>query len=273
MGSSIEDSSIELSNGVRLFYQDTGGNGTPLICIHGIWASSKFFCKQLEGLGEDIRVIALDLRGHGRSSMTMSGQTVPNYAKDVKLFIDALGIENYIAVGWSMGCFVWWDFFQQFGAHSMGGLVVSDQAPSDYRSEEYPIGLISHEKLRNWVFRAQTERNALIKELLPTMFANELDPDDILWMHEEMTRAPDVIAALALFDQSTRDYRDTLKDFPVPTLVCSGELSQQPLAGAELIVELVKDGRLEIFEGCGHALHFENSEKFNRLVVEFARSL
>ena len=273
MGSRIKSSSIELSNGVTLFYQDTGGDGKPLICIHGIWASSKFFCKQLEGIGDEFRVVALDLRGRGRSSMTMSGQTVPNYAKDVKLFIDALGLEKYIAVGWSMGCFVWWDFFEQFGAHSMEGLVVSDQAPSDYRTEEYPIGLISQEMLCDWVFRAQTERNVLMKEVLPTMFANELDPDDVLWMYDEMMRAPDVIAALALFDQSTRDYRKILKNFPVPSLVCSGELSLQPLEGSELIIELVHDGRLEVFEGCGHALHFENSERFNHLVAEFVRSL
>ena len=116
-------------------------------------------------------------------------------------------------------------------------------------------------------------RNLAIKEILPTMFANELDPKDVRWMYDEMMCAPDVIAALALFDQSTRDYRQTLKDFPVPSLVCSGELSQQPLAGSALIVELVRDGRLEVFEGCGHALHFEDSEKFNRIVAEFASSL
>ena len=256
MGSAIKSSSIELSNGVTLFYQDTGGHGRPLICIHGIWASSKFFCKQLEDMGDEFRVVALDLRGHGRSSMTMSGQTVPNYAADVKLFIDALGLRNYVAVGWSMGCFVWWDFFKQFGAHSMQGLVVSDQAPSDRRTEEYPIGLISHERLCDWVFRAQTERSTLVKEILPTMFANELDPNDVLWMYDEMMRAPDVIAALALFDQSTRDYRTILKNFPVPSLVCSGEHSDQPLAGSELIIELIRDGRLEVFEGCGACAAF-----------------
>ena len=121
----IKNSSIQLSNGVTLYYEETESDGLPVLFVHGIWASCKFFQKQLVGLGKKYRVIALDLRGHGRSSMTLSGQTVPNYAQDLRLFIEHLEIKEFVGVGWSMGAFV-----VSSGAGSAVLLSAADRASS-----------------------------------------------------------------------------------------------------------------------------------------------
>jgi pimeloyl-ACP methyl ester carboxylesterase len=262
---------VDIGNGVELYYEERG-TGIPLLFVHGMWGSCRFFHKQLAALSSNYRVIALDLRGHGRSSMTMSGQTVPTYARDVAAFVEKLKLREFVAVGWSMGAFVWWDYHRQFGTGGVRALVVIDQPPSDWQSPEIPNALLTLDALRSWHYRIQTERNALMQEVIPMMFAKPPERADFQWMHDEMTRAPEVIAAAVLFDQSTRDYRQALEGYPVPTLVCGGGRSAQPRAGLELIVESVDDGRLTVFEQCGHCLFLEDAERFNTEVRDFVRA-
>jgi non-heme chloroperoxidase len=264
--------SVHVGSGVHLYYEERG-SGPVLLLVHGMWGSSRFFWKQIEGLSSRYRVIAVDLRGHGRSSMTLSDQTVPCYARDVHVFLRKLHISDFIAVGWSMGAFVWWDYHMQFGAGGMRGLLVIDQPPSDWQSAELPGALISFETLRNWHYRLQTERNVLIREIIPMMFAVPPTADELAWMFDEMTRAPEAIAAAIMVDQSLREYQDALWGFPVPTLVCGGGRSAQPRAGLELIVKRATNARLSIFEQSGHCLFLEDGDRFNAELSEFASSL
>jgi pimeloyl-ACP methyl ester carboxylesterase len=265
----LKSGTVPVGNGAELYYEERG-SGPVLLFVHGLWGSSRFFRAQLEGLSKRYRVIAVDLRGHGRSSMTLSHQTVPAYARDLRAFIEQLGLGEFVAAGWSMGAFVWWDYYLQFGAAGAKGLVVIDQPPSDWRSPEIPNALLSVEYLRDWHFRAQTDKDAFIREVIPMMFAKPPSEADLQWMHEEMTKAPGVILAAVLVDQSLREYQDTLWEYPIPTLVCGGRHSAQPRAGLELIIERIRDGRLVSFEASGHCLFIEEAERFNAEVDAFA---
>src|SRR5579862_8553751 len=130
---------VDIGGSVQLYYEECG-NGPVLLLVHGLWGSSRFFHKQMTPLAAKYRVIALDLRGHGRSSMTLADQTVPTYARDLRAFIEKLRLDEFIGVGWSMGAFVWWDYYKQFGISGLRGLVDIDQPPSDWRSPELPGG-------------------------------------------------------------------------------------------------------------------------------------
>jgi non-heme chloroperoxidase len=264
--------SVAIGNGVQLFYEERG-KGPVLLLVHGMWGSSRFFHRQLEGLSSRYRVIAVDLRGHGRSSMTLSDQTVPTYARVLQGFIRELRLDSFVAIGWSMGAFVWWDYYLQFGVGGVRGLVVVDQPPTDWRSGEIPGALLSFELLRDWHYRLQTQRNVLVREVIPMMFAQQPAPSDLAWMFDEMTRAPEAVAAAVLVDQSLREYQDALWGYPIPTLICGGGRSAQPRAGLEMVANRVQDGRLVMFEENGHCLFLENAERFNVEVDRFAAPL
>ncbi|HUI60098.1 MAG TPA: alpha/beta hydrolase [Steroidobacteraceae bacterium] len=263
---------VDVGNGVRLYYEERG-EGPVLLFVHGMWGTCRFFHKQFAGLSERFRLIALDLRGHGRSSMTLEDQTVPSYARDLRAFIDALGLREFIGVGWSMGALVWWDYYLQFGVAGLRGLIDIDQPPSDWRSPEIPGGLLDVAALRDWHYRLQTDRNGLMRDVIPMMFARPPGAADTAWMLDEMTRAPAVIAAAEMIDQSLREYQHMLFDYPVPTLACTGAHSAQPRAGMQMIVDRVRQGRLQVFEGCGHCLFLEDAPAFNRGVAEFVAEL
>jgi len=272
MSHPMKSGTVHVGGGTQLYYEEQG-EGPVLLLVHGMWASSRFFRKQLQGLSHSYRVIAVDLRGHGRSSMTLSDQTVPTYARDVRAFLSELKIAEFVAVGWSMGAFVWWDYYQQFGVAGMRGLVVIDQPPSDWQSADLPGALISFETLRTWHYRLQTERNVLVREIIPMMFATPPNADDMEWMFDEMTRAPEAVAAATLVDQTLREYQSAMWGFPVPTLVCAGGLSAQPRAGFELIVQRAADARLSIFQSNGHCLFLEDADRFNAELDQFASAV
>jgi len=263
---------VDIGGGVQLYYEECG-RGPVLLFVHGMWASCRFFRPQMEGLKSRYRVIALDLRGHGRSSMTLADQTVPTYARDLRAFVERLGLQEFVGIGWSMGAFVWWDYTLQFGPCGLRGFVNIEQPPSDLRSAQLPGGLLTLELLRDWHARLLTDRNAFMREVIPMMFARAPAESDLLWMHDEMTRAPAVIAAAELIDQSLREYYAVLSDYPVPTLACSGAQSAQPRDGMRMVAERARKGRLQIFPNCGHCLFLEDALAFNRSVDEFASDL
>jgi non-heme chloroperoxidase len=259
---------ISVESGVELHYLESG-SGRPLVFIHGVWASARFFAPQLAALGRNYRTIALDLRGHGQSTMSLKDQSVAVYARDLKAFLDRLAIEQPVLIGWSMGAFVIWDYVRQFGPKGIAAAVIVDQAPSDFKSPAEPNALITIEALADWHRRALTDRAALIDELIPMMFAQRPAEAEHRWMFEEMTRQPEVIAAAILVDQTFQNYRDVIDGFPIPMLVCYGEKTPQPKDRLRWIAEAARSGEAREFKNCGHCLFLEAAKEFNDAVATF----
>lgn len=69
-------------NGADLYYEDRG-EGHPIVFLHGVLHSLRFFEPQLAGLSDEYRAVAVDFRGHGRSEKTELGHTVAQYARDI----------------------------------------------------------------------------------------------------------------------------------------------------------------------------------------------
>jgi len=271
--SDVRRDSVDIGNGIRLYYEEKG-SGQPIVFIHGVWGSCRFFQRQIAWFGERYRAIALDLRGHGRSSMTLYGQTVETYAQDLRAFLKALDLRWPILVGWSMGSFVIWDHYRQFGAGDIRAMINIDQAPTDFKWEAAPRGFITFEMLRDWLVQVQTNRNEFAKAIVPMMFKDPIADADFAWMYDEMIRAPEAIAGAILFDQSTRTWAEVIKGFPTPTLLCFGaDQAMQTLENARWIVAQSQNARLEVFAHSNHCPFLEETEKFNRVVEEFVREI
>lgn len=93
-------------NGVDIAYYDSQGKGETVVFIHGNSSSSTSFQKQLDSqFGQDYRIIAVDLPGHGLSSApkTNQGYLIPNMAKTLEMFIEKNNFDTGVVVGWSYG--------------------------------------------------------------------------------------------------------------------------------------------------------------------------
>jgi pimeloyl-ACP methyl ester carboxylesterase len=86
---------------------ETGGTGLPLVMIHGAGASKEVFIRQLESpLGEQHRIIALDLPGHGDSDDAQhpaSAYTLRGFAATIAEVMAALDVSRAAVYGWSLG--------------------------------------------------------------------------------------------------------------------------------------------------------------------------
>ncbi|HSE40433.1 MAG TPA: alpha/beta hydrolase [Acidobacteriota bacterium] len=98
---------VQLSTGVDMKYHDVGPKeGKPIIFIHGPGSSSRDWYSVGPELLDSYRVIAMDLRGHGQSSIPECCFTLDDYERDVIALMDALKINDAIIVGHSMGGFI-----------------------------------------------------------------------------------------------------------------------------------------------------------------------
>lgn len=89
---------------VRLFYTDDGaGEGPPLLLVHGWGADSHQWSWHLDALAAGHRVVTVDLRGHGYSSVPEADNTPRRMAEDLRELLDHLRIPAVVAVGHSMG--------------------------------------------------------------------------------------------------------------------------------------------------------------------------
>lgn len=88
--------------GVRLFYTDEG-EGDPVVLVHGYTCDGNDWAFQIPALVPRYRVITVDLRGHGKSSVPESGYTPGQYADDIAALVRALGLPPVVAIGHSMG--------------------------------------------------------------------------------------------------------------------------------------------------------------------------
>jgi pimeloyl-ACP methyl ester carboxylesterase len=115
-------------DGVRLHARDWGGSGPVVMLLHGLASNARIWDgvgPRLAGTG--LRVVALDLRGHGASDQPGSGYDFATVGRDLAAALGGLGLERPVLVGHSWGANV----ALQFAADRPGavaGLVLVDGA-------------------------------------------------------------------------------------------------------------------------------------------------
>ena len=90
-------------NGIRFHYRDWGGDGQPLLLLHGLASTCHIWDLMVPYLGDGLRVVALDQRGHGETEKPETGYDFGQFVADVQAFIGALGLSRPALVGHSWG--------------------------------------------------------------------------------------------------------------------------------------------------------------------------
>ena len=278
---------------VKLYYEDRG-MGKPVILIHGLTASRRHFRKQIPVLSRNYRVIACDLRGHGDSDRPKDGLTLPRLAKDISELIAYLDLQDVTLVGWSLGGHVIFEYVKQFQCRNLHKIAIIDMAPKLMKADDWTCGLrgisgkfgdFTHEDnlLLMSLMSGNWEQYSAL--LVPRLFnRSHVEPGvnifidayfpwkgDLAWLYEEAKRnAPHVILFLWI-SMMMQDYRPQLAEITVPCLLAWGRESNYygEDTYAWMQAALVRSPEVSVvpFDGCGHALHIQDPERFNRTLI------
>jgi pimeloyl-ACP methyl ester carboxylesterase len=234
-------------------------DGPTLVLLHGAGGSRLSWPPELRGLEQaclpGATVYTLDLPGHGRSGGE-SREAIEDYAADVVAFFDAVGIEQAIVVG-----------------HSMGGAIALTMA-LDFPERVTELVLIAT--------GARLRVVPAILEKIPADFDAALDvitrwawspeaPTNLVDLGRESLReiGPDVL----LDDLTACDRFDVmgrLEGVRAPTLVIVGSADRlAPVKYAHYLVEHISDARLVTFEDAGHMVILERPAEVADAICEF----
>ncbi len=257
--------------GFEMAYEDTGGNASPLLLIHGFPLDRTLWAAQIQGLADAARVIAPDLRGCGESGMPNGTVSMDTYADDLRGLLDALGIKNVVVCGLSMGGYITFAFFRQ-NAHRVRGLILADtKAGPD--SPEGKQGRDDNIALAHAEGASAVGDKMMPKLLTPKTLAERADISNTTrTMMARQTVAAVVGALKAMRDRP--DSTPTLAEITVPTLVITGaEDTLIPVKEAEAMRDAIRGARLVSIPSAAHLANLEQPDAFNAAVREFLKLL
>ncbi|MEU6980909.1 alpha/beta hydrolase [Streptomyces sp. NPDC046371] len=268
------------TDGVRLAYRDTGGEGVPLLMLHGWGQTQAMFRHQVEGLAPGRRVVTVDFRGHGVSAKPRHGYRVARFSRDVLELVDHLGLDRFDALGWSMGASVWWSFVDQYGTGRIRRLIAVDQpaavaaVPWTTAREQRDSGAVFDVAglLTLCAALAGPQGDTVRADFVRGMFSGTPDPEVAAFVAEEIRSTPAYAGVPLLFDHCAQDWRDVLPRIDVPTLVIGCEGSHVHPDSQRFVAERIPGARLHVFTADVASSHFpflENPPAFNAVVEKF----
>ncbi len=268
------------NDGIALTYQDSGGEGIPLVMLHGWGQTQAMFKHQLSGLGTNRRVITYDQRGHGVSEKPHHGYRIARLAQDLEDLLDALDIEQADLLGWSMGVSVIWSYMDQKGTGRIRKFVAVDQpaavaaVPWMTDAEQSESGAIfGVDGLVDLGASLNGEDGpAATESFVRSMFSGT--PAQEVWdfVAQGITSTPAYAGVPLLFDHATQDWRDVLPRIDVPTLVLGCDGSHLSPDSQRYIADRIPNAQLHVFPtdvANSHFMFLENPEAFNAVVEEF----
>ncbi len=270
---------ITTGDSVKLHYLEAG-SGPPLLMVPGWSQAAEEFKHQLRDLSGRYRVIAVDMRGHGRSERPDFGYRISRLAADLKDVIDRLDLQDVNLLGHSSGCSVIWCYWDLFGPERLARLLLIDQMPAVLKNpawgEQEIIDsgcVLDAESLFSMINTLRgPDGISLSRQFIDDLLTDKAPQELKDWIVACNLQLPREHAATMLLSQATQDWRDTIPRITLPTLVVSGRASFVPWRSCQWIHQQIKGSRFEIFEeeeGGQHFMFIENYKKFNEIVADF----
>jgi microsomal epoxide hydrolase len=204
----------------------------------------------------------MDPRSQGLSSQTSEGNYPEARARDIKAVVDQLKLAPAVLVGWSMGVSDVTAYVDQFGTHTVAGLVFVD-------------GLTDFEPATRVILdmaaSLQKDRSAATSDFVRGMYKKAQSEEYLRRITRASLRTPTNTALALLLSLISMERSPALAKINKPVLIVGAagpftknhEETQRRISGSQL----------KILDGVGHALFVDEADKFNALLEEFLKRL
>ena len=274
----IREHTVTGGDGIDIHVDETGAvDEPPILFIHGFSFSGLVWDDQLlSDLREDFRLVAADMRGHGRSEKPDDAYAESElWAADIQAVIDELELDNPVLVGWSMGAQWIADYLSVEGEDDVSGVNLVGSAP--LFEVEDPTTVFSEGVLglfeRGVLVSTDVEESITgLDEFISLMTAEPLSPREHVLLFGIVATVPPRVRANLLAREVA--YDDLLPEIESPVLITHGEEDEAALPGvARRICQAIPNARTSFYPGVGHMPFLEDPERFNRELREFAAGL
>mmetsp|Transcript_42482 Transcript_42482/g.98439 ORF Transcript_42482/g.98439 Transcript_42482/m.98439 type:complete len:274 (+) Transcript_42482:47-868(+) len=261
-------------DGVKIYYEDTGGDGEVIFLTHGFGSSSKMWDGQME-LSRHFRLIRWDMRGHARSD---SPNDETKYSKqhqvdDMMAVLDACKVQQAVFLGHSMGAYDNMLFYLSSPGHArrMKALVIFGSGP----------GFAKAKAREGWNKNADKLAETYAAKGLDALVGSDRDKGHTA----EGARVGLAHSAKNVFGQ--RDYdalyarmpdgasvaATRLQDFSLPVLIIIGDRDKQFRASSEMMKAKIPHSQLVLVAEAGHMANEKQPGLFNKHIAEFVSAL
>lgn len=243
---------------------DEAGDGPVLLMVHGFPIDRRIWTEQLSGLSDIRRVVAVDLRGRGKSPASEAGWTIDTHADDLAETVQSLGVDQVDLAGISMGGYIAFAFWRRYPQMVRSLILVSTRANED--PPEYKTGReMTAERAR------QYGTAALAGSMLPNLLdesASQEVKDRVVGIFESVPGATSAADSLAMKDRA--DSTGDLPSITVPTLIIEGKGDHLlPEGSGEALADPIPGAKLVRIPAAGHFAPIENPDAVNSAIRGF----
>jgi pimeloyl-ACP methyl ester carboxylesterase len=223
------------------------GSGDPVILIHGLSGSSRWWWRNIPDLAREFTVYLIDLPGFGEMRGQADGFSLSEAANWLSAWMQALGIERAHIVAHSLGGYIGVKLAVRYPTLVDRLVLVAPAGISDDRPlVGYSVSLL----------RAARD----LRSRFATVFARDFirtGPRTILRSARELL---------------AEDTTDDLRNISQPTLLIWGARDAMiPASIGQVFREEIPNSRLLVFERVGHVPMVDRHKEFNAAVVKFLR--
>lgn len=231
----------------KIYTADQGSQAAlpPLLLIHGAGGTHLDWPAALRRW-PGRRVIAPDLPGHGKS-VPPGRPTITAYAADLIALLDALEVEQVIAVGHSMGGAIALTLALDFAERLVGLVLIGTGAK-----------LSVHPDILTGI---QTNQAMVAQQLGEWLWSDRATADQRAWTVTQFTEQPAGVIYEDYVACNGFDVRSRLGEIALPTLIFAGANDKMtPLKFSQFLQQNIPGARLVTLDGAGHMMALEQPE-------------
>lgn len=262
---------VTSADGVKIAVYDYNPQEKQTVfLVHGWPLSHEIFEYQVNLLTDHgYRVVAVDLRGFGRSDTPACGYTYDQMSADLFQIVRQLCLKNFILVGFSMGGAIALRYMDRYKGSGVCRLILlSAAAPCFAASPGFPYGKPLPE-VNGLISLAGTDRPRLCLDFSRQLFACPHSEAVVDWFRGIALSASGIgtiKCAVALRDENVQtDFRSV----HVPTYIIHG--AKDVIVSNELAKiqhENICGSRLITLADSGHGIVYDQLEKFNSVFMD-----
>jgi non-heme chloroperoxidase len=264
---------------VNVHVEDTGGEGRPVVLIHGWPLSGASWKEQVPALqNAGYRVITYDRRGFGQSDKPLTGYDYDTLTDDLAGLLDALELKDVTLVGFSMGGGEVARYIANYGEELLRSVVFASAVPPMLlKTPDNPTGPLEPDHAAKMTADLTKDEDAFYDQFTKDFFSANADGNVLVSEAQrqeaiELAHQANKTAALeAMQSFAMTDFRDDLPLVTVPTLVIHGDADGTVLydGSGKRTHEAIPQSELHIVAGGPHGINVSHADEFNNVLLKF----